>query len=79
MSYNETTGVTDSGATGCSLIVISIYLALAIGWCLNIYKFVKCDFEPSYKAEIIRGVGIATGPVGGVIGWLNIDDNKVEK
>lgn len=43
------------------------------GWGINIYKLTKCDFQAPYKAEIIRGVGLIP-PVGGIIGWLKIED-----
>ena len=35
-----------------------------------IVKFVKCDFEPSYKAEIVYGVSAVSG-LGGIIGWFD--------
>lgn len=59
-----------------SIIYVSIALFLGIGWILNVVKFVKSDFKPSYKREIIRGVGIIAPPVGGVVGWLDIKDSK---
>lgn len=42
------------------------------GYFANIYKLTKCDFEPSYKAEVIRGIGIVVPPVGIVTGYLNL-------
>jgi hypothetical protein len=44
--------------------------AIIFGWGRCIYKFVSCDFEPSYKAEIIYGGGIVLG-YGAVIGYFD--------
>lgn len=55
----------------CAAIII---FAL-IGEISCIIKFINSDFEPSYKREIVYGIGMVTG--GGVfIGYLNIEDNK---
>lgn len=43
------------------------------GWIINLVKLTKLDFKQPYKAEVIRLVGI-TPPVGGIIGWIHIDD-----
>lgn len=50
------------------ILVIGIY-----GWVLNIYKLVKLDFEPPYKTEIIRIIGIPVSIVGSVIGYINFE------
>lgn len=42
-----------------------------------IYQFFTSDFEPSYKREIIYGIGSFTG-LGAVVGFFNIPD-KIEK
>lgn len=59
------------------IVMILISLLLAIGWIINIVKFCMLDFDEPYKAEILRGVGIPFAPLGGVIGWINIDDRPV--
>ena len=69
-------GNTDAGV-GCVLLLF--WLALISGYFMNIYKLVQCDFKPSYKAEVIRGIGIATGVVGCVVGWLDIEDGESTK
>jgi len=56
------------------LAVIVGGLILTAGWGLNIYKLTQCDFAEPYKAEVIRGVGIALPFVGSVAGWMDIDD-----
>lgn len=51
------------------LVVLGI-----IGEIMCVYKFVTSDFKPSYKREIIYGVGMITG-TGALIGWLDIEDS----
>ena len=51
-------------------VIFFLYIIICGPWCANVYKFAKCDFEPSYKTEIIRGVGIVVPPVGWVLGWV---------
>jgi len=58
-------------------IILVLLVAGAIGWCMNIYKLVNCDFESPYKAEFIRAVGLMP-PVGAVVGWVDIEDGKKE-
>lgn len=59
------------GEVGC--VAAIIYLVLLIGWIINIIKFCQCDFKESYKAEIIRGVGIVTFFPGAVMGYISQD------
>lgn len=56
------------------LIVIVIWAVFAIGWVWNVVDFVNLDFEAPYKAEIIRGAGVVVAPVGGVLGYIRIED-----
>lgn len=58
---------------GVFLVLIFIWLCI-YGWVLNIYKLVKLDFEPPYKAEVIRIIGVPVGIVGSVIGYINFDE-----
>lgn len=51
--------------------VIVQLLIVGTGWVKNLIKLSECDFEPSYKAEVIRIVGIIP-PVGMVTGWLDV-------
>jgi len=59
--------------------IIAVYVVLGImglvGEVLCFWKFVECDFEKPYKAEIIYGVSAFTG-VGSVVGWFSIDDTR---
>jgi hypothetical protein len=56
-------------------IVVFVGL-LVLGWFVNIYRFFNCDFDTPLKEEVIRAVGIFVPPVGGVIGYIDIDDNE---
>ena len=60
---------------GVFLVLIFI-LICTYGWVLNIYKLVKLDFNEPYKAEVIRIIGIPTGIVGSVIGYMNFDEER---
>lgn len=58
-------------------LVILYFIVAVIGfglWVRNLVKFIELDFKPSYKAEIIRGVGIVIPPVGVVVSLINIQD-----
>lgn len=53
------------------VITYFAFIALILtGEIMCIVKFFKCDFEPSYKAEIIYGVSMCTG-IGVVTGWMD--------
>ena len=56
------------------IVAVVIYIALAYGYIANLVKFVQCDFEDPYKAEVIRGIGVVIPPVGVVCGYLTIED-----
>lgn len=60
--------------------VVGFQLVLSIiilsGFVLNIVKLAQLDFKPSYKAEVIRVVGIFP-PVGAIVGWITFaEENK---
>lgn len=52
------------------------WIAVFIGWVMNIYKLTQCDFDTPLKAEVIRAVGIPVFPIGVVVGYMDIDDGK---
>ena len=60
---------------GFQAFVWLIYILFFIGWVKCLVKFVKCDFDPIGKAELIYGIGTFTG-AGGVIGWFDIKDGE---
>ena len=61
--------------TGCLLAAIYIIMGVAaiLGEVQCILKFCKCDFEPSYKAEVIYGVGTFTG-LGAIVGYMDLGE-----
>ena len=68
-NYNERkNNIKTSESLGClSFIIWGFALA---GYIQNIVHLIQCDFEPSYKAEILYGIGACTG-LGALFGWFN--------
>lgn len=58
-----------------AILIVMFWMFMAIGYVQGVVKFVKCDFEPDYKAEIVYGVGIVTG-LNGFIGWFDVGELK---
>lgn len=54
-----------------TLLFASIAVAGIIGWVKCLIKLTECDFEPSYKAEVIYTVGTFSG-LGAIIGYLDL-------
>jgi hypothetical protein len=52
-------------------------LALLAMWGTNIYRLAKCDFEPSYKAEVIYGLGVLT-PTFIVTAWMELENQPTK-
>jgi hypothetical protein len=63
-------------AFGKSVGCLAIIFWLAVvgfglyGWVMNIVYLIGCDFDPSYKAEILRGLGIFVAPLGIILGYF---------
>lgn len=51
-------------------IILFTGLLMLLGQIQCLYKLCSCDFEPSYKAEIIYSVSLITG-VGVVTGYMD--------
>jgi prepilin-type N-terminal cleavage/methylation domain-containing protein len=49
---------------------IVVILVFVTAWCVNLYKLTQCDFEPSYKGEVIHAVGLI-GPAAIVTVWFD--------
>lgn len=58
------------GFTVVELLMVFSLIGV-VGWFMNLYKLTQCDFEPSYKAEVIRGAGVVVPPIGAIVGYLN--------
>lgn len=56
-----------------TILIIQLILAVlsVIGYVKCIIHLIQCDFEPSYKAEIIYAIGACSG-LGAIIGWFDI-------
>lgn len=55
------------------VLYIAVMFGLLIGWFMNVYKFVKMDFEQPIREEIVRGIGIPFAPIGAIAGWVGSD------
>lgn len=55
-----------------TLFFLALIIVSAIGQGLNIWGLCQCDFQPSYKAEVIRVVGVFVPPVGSVVGFIDV-------
>ncbi len=58
---------------GFVLTKLAIVLFLIIGEIMCIVKVFKCNWEPVGKAEVIYTASAFTG-LGGLVGWLKIED-----
>lgn len=54
------------------LLIFLLWTAAIIGEIRCIYQFFTSDFKPSYKRELIYGIGMVS--YGPIIGWFNIPD-----
>jgi len=59
--------------------ILIIGLICLIGWINNIIKLSNCNFNKPHKEEIIRIIGIPIVPLGGVVGYININDMPENK
>ena len=55
-------------------LLLLIPLFLLIGWVKCIVNAASCNYEPIGKAEIFYVAGSLVPPLGGVVGWFNIED-----
>ena len=62
------------GNAGAGCIVLIFWFACFLGYVMNVAKLIRCDFKAPYKAEVIRVIGVFTGVVGAVAGWMEIED-----
>lgn len=44
------------------LVIAPIVLAIMVSWVGNIVSLCRCDFEPPYKAEALKALGIVVPP-----------------
>ena len=58
------------------IIYLAVIALLIGGYFANIYKLTQLDFEPNYKAEAIRIVGIPVAPLGVIAGFITFEEEK---
>lgn len=59
---------------GLKFMGFILFVIFFVGYFKNIYLLAQCDFEPSYKEEVLRGIGVALFPMGMIIGWMELED-----
>lgn len=64
------------GAIFTGLLIVCLWFVAIFGWGLNIYKLTQCNFEPSYRTEAIRTIGVFVAPVGAITGYMEIQDKE---
>jgi hypothetical protein len=65
-----------NSSTSINIIGLIIIIFCFTGWVKNIIKLSNCDFEPSYRSEVLRIIGIPVAPMGIVIGYMDLNDEK---
>ena len=65
-----------NSSTSINIIGLIIIVFCFTGWVKNIIKLSECDFEPSYRSEVLRTIGIPVAPMGIVIGYMDLIDEK---
>lgn len=54
-------------------LCIVLALISAVSWSANVVRLINCDFKPSYKEEIVYGVGLL--PIASVFTvWYDKED-----
>ena len=65
LNFREKFGV------GFIIGLILLMMVGIVGWVMNLYKLIHCDFEQPYKAEIVRTIGLIP-VVGAFTGYMNL-------
>ena len=52
------------------MLILVLWLAVAGCWIGNLVKLLNCDFEPSWKGEIVHAIGLIP-PAALVTVWFN--------
>ena len=59
-------------------VTTGFWIAVLVGWIMNIYKLTQCDFDVPLKPEVIRYIGIPVFPLGAIIGYMDIKDGRTK-
>ena len=58
------------GYGSAGIIFVLVWLAIAVGWVMNIIEIVATVSDPITGMFILRCVGIIVAPLGGVLGYF---------
>lgn len=62
--------------TVLGIIYLAVLVLVVWGYLTNLYKLTQLDFEPNYKAEAIRIIGIPVAPLGVIAGFVTFDEEE---
>jgi hypothetical protein len=54
-------------------LIIVFYILFPFSWAVNVYRLFQCDFEESYKGEIIHTLGVVS-PTCIITAWSDWDE-----
>lgn len=60
----------ENSGLGSIFVTILPYVYLTVSWFVNAYQFFCLDFEPSYRDEIIKALGLFIPPLSDVTVWF---------
>lgn len=60
----------DKWAFAFSIFIIAVGIATAIGWALNVIKFIALIGGEITAELVVRGVGVFVAPLGAILGWF---------
>ena len=62
--------------TVLGIIYLAVLVLVVWGYLTNLYKLTQLDFEPNYKAEAIRIIGIPVAPLGVIVGFVTVEEEE---
>lgn len=51
-----------------SLAICFFYLAVVVGWVINLVEVIQMAFDPVTTLFVIKAIGILVGPLGAIMG-----------
>ena len=63
--------------TVLGIIYLAVLVLVVGSYLTNIYKLTQLDFDPNYKAEAIRIIGIPVAPLGVIAGFVTFDEEEM--
>lgn len=62
------------GFTSVEMVIVAFVILVMAGWVWNALKLFSCDFESSYKCEVVHAVGVFVPPFSLVTVWFGSDE-----